>query len=68
MNQANTICLLAVLYVMGQLASIFCFGLNPGNLGGYGIAMLFVALPLVTYALGRMWQAPTNRRSRRKRR
>lgn len=56
MNQANTLCLVAVLLFMGQLANTFCFGLNPTNLGGWGPAMMMVALPLVAYALGRIFE------------
>ncbi len=56
MNQANTLCIVAILLCMASLAQVLCFGLNPGQLGGYGPAGLMVALPLVSYALGRLYQ------------
>ena len=52
MNQANTVCLIAILILMGTLANVLCFGTNPNNLGGYGPAMLMVLLPLLAFALG----------------
>lgn len=55
MNQANTVCMIAILILMGTLANVLCFGTNPNNLGGYGPAMLMVCLPLLAYALGRIW-------------
>ncbi len=65
MNQANTVCLLAIILVMYSMAQVLCFGLNPGNLGGWGPTMLMMVLPVAGYGLGRIWQRPTNRRSRR---
>lgn len=55
MNQANTICLIAIVLFMASLANVLCFGLNPNALGGYGPAGMMVALPVVAYALGRLW-------------
>lgn len=55
MNQANTLCLVALVVVMYSLGRVLCFGLNPGNLGGYGPAGLMMVMPLVGYALGRLW-------------
>lgn len=55
MNQANTVALIAIILFMAHLSSIFCFGLNPTHLGGWGPAMMMVVLPLVSYALGRIW-------------
>lgn len=56
MNQANTLCLVAIVLCMWSLAQVLCFGLNPGNLGGYGPAGLMMALPVVGYALGRLYK------------
>ena len=56
MNQANTLCLVAVLLIVSMLARTFCFGLNPMMLGGWGPAMILIAGPLVTYLLGRIYQ------------
>lgn len=55
MNQANTLCLVALVIVMGSLANVLCFGVNTGNIGGYGPAMLMMVGPVVGYALGRIW-------------
>ena len=55
MNQANTLCLVAILLVLGRLAYVLCFGLNPYHLGGWGPAMMIVLLPLASYGLGRLW-------------
>ena len=55
MNKANTLCLISLVLVMYALAQVICFGLNTGNLGGYGPAGLMMAMPVVGYALGRLW-------------
>lgn len=55
MNQANTVCLIAIVLMLAKLASILCFGLNPYHLGGWGPAMLIAGLPVVSYCLGRMY-------------
>lgn len=55
MRQANTVCLIAILFFMSMLAGELCFGLNPSHLGGWGPAMMMLTLPLVAYALGRVW-------------
>ena len=55
MNQANTLCLVALIIIMASLAKILCFGLNPDHLGGLGPAGLMVAVPVVSYMLGRGW-------------
>ena len=56
MNQANTLCLVALIIIMAAIANILCFGLNPDHLGGWGPTMLMVTTPLVAYGLGRTWQ------------
>ena len=55
MNQANTLCMVAILIVMASLANTLCFGENPGHLGGWGPMMLMVCLPLASYVLVRIW-------------
>ena len=55
MNQANTLCLVAILVFMGVLANTLCFGTNPGHLGGWGPMIMMVSLPLAAYGLGRLW-------------
>ena len=55
MNQANTLCLVAIVLFMAALANVLCFGTNDHNLGGYGPAGLMTVLPVVAYALGRIW-------------
>ena len=55
MNQANTLCLVAIILLVAQLANTFCFGLNPTHLGGWGPAMIMTCGPVIGYALGRIW-------------
>ena len=55
MNQANTVCLVAITLFMAYLASILCFGINEYHLGGWGVAMVMTCFPLVAYALGRIF-------------
>lgn len=54
MNQANTICLLAVLYLMGHIGYQLC--ITDTQLGGWILVGIMAALPLATYALGRAFQ------------
>lgn len=56
MNQANTLCLVALVIVMYALAQILCFGTNPAGLAGFGPAGLMIVMPIVGYALGRIWE------------
>lgn len=56
MNQANTLLLVAYVYLMGHMGYVLCFGLNTYNLGGWGPMMIMMVGPIVGYALGRIWQ------------
>lgn len=57
MNQANTLCLIALVIVMYSLGRVLCFGLNVDHLGGYGPMGLMMALPVVGYVLGRLYDS-----------
>ena len=53
MNQANTICLIAVLYLSGYIGYELC--MTNTQLGGWILVGIMAALPLCTYMLGRGW-------------
>lgn len=56
MNQANTVCLIAIILFMGYITSVMTFGTAPEHLGQWGPIMMAMCLPLVSYALGRIFE------------
>lgn len=56
MNQANTVCLIAIILFMGYITYIMSFGAAPAHLGTWGPIMMATCLPLVSYGLGRIWE------------
>lgn len=54
MNQANTICLIAVLYLAGHIGYELC--MTDTLMGGWIMIGVIAGLPLCTYMLGRGWQ------------
>lgn len=54
MNQANTICLIAVMYLAAHIGYELC--MTDTLMGGWVIIGVIAGLPLCTYMLGRGWQ------------
>ena len=53
MNQANTICLMAILYLSGYIAYELC--MTDTMIGGWILIGIIAGLPLCSYMLGRGW-------------
>ena len=54
MNQANTLCMVAIILCVYNIGYILCF--ETTMLGGWGPLMVLVVAPLIAYSLGRNWE------------